>query len=138
MKLFLSTHGNMASGMKSALEILLGNTDGLEVFDAYVNEETVDDHIQTFLNKAGRDELKLLISDVYGGSIFQVMVNYINYDNTLVITGVNLGMLLSLMVQKDNILSITEIKGIVNESKELTRLIEIGELENIENDDFFG
>lgn len=137
MKLFLSTHGNMASGMKSALEILLGSTDGLEVFDAYVNEETVDAHIQAFLNRTGRDELKLLISDVYGGSVCQVMVNYINYENTLVITGVNLAMLFSLMTQKDNDLSISQIKDIINESRELTRLIELEELEHIESADFF-
>ena len=137
MKLFLSTHGTMASGMKSAIEILLGTTDGLEVFDAYVNEESVDAHIQDFLNKYGRDELKLLISDVYGGSVCQVMVNYINYENTLIITGVNLAMLFSLMTQKDTELSIGDIKNIVIESKELTRVIDLEELEHIENDDFF-
>lgn len=137
MKLFLSTHGNMASGMKSAIEILLGTTDGLEVFDAYVNDETVDAHIQEFLDKSGRNELKLLISDVYGGSVCQVMVNYINYANTLVITGVNLAMLFSLMTQKDNELSIADIENIVNESKELTRMITLKELEHIEDDDFF-
>mgnify|MGYP000756435829 FL=1 len=43
LKIFLSSHGSMASGMQSSLKILMGECENLTVFDAYLDESCVQD-----------------------------------------------------------------------------------------------
>ena len=49
LKIFLSSHGHTASGLKSSLEILTGNSERITVFDAYVDNSTVQEHLDAFL-----------------------------------------------------------------------------------------
>ena len=68
LRLFLSTHGTMASGMLKAIEILAGGSDKLTVFDAYVDDRLLSDSLDEFFMKF-KDDQKVLLSDLYGGSI---------------------------------------------------------------------
>lgn len=100
MKIFLSTHRKMASGMRSSLEILTGNTDKITVFDAYLpgSTESINEKIEKFFSSCREDETKILISDFYGGSANQVLARYSLKEKTFLITGINLALLLELSV----------------------------------------
>jgi mannose/fructose-specific phosphotransferase system component IIA len=138
MKIFLSTHGKMASGMKTSLEILLGKADCVTVYDAYLpgDTTTVAEHIEAFLEKTSEDEMKLLISDIYGGSVNQQMVQFLDRKNTYVISGVNLGLLLSLAASAtDDTLTIQDVDHMVEESREMTKRVTM-EFE-VNQDEFF-
>lgn len=77
LRLFLSSHGHLASGMKSSVEILSGANDRLTVFDAYVNEENVKDVLDNYFASVVKPEDQvILLSDLYGGSVNQVMYLY--------------------------------------------------------------
>ena len=77
LRLFLSSHGHLASGMKSSVEILSGANDRLTVFDAYVNEENVKDVLDHYFATVVKPEDQvILLSDLYGGSVNQVMYLY--------------------------------------------------------------
>lgn len=137
MKLFLATHGRMASGMKSSIEVLLGSTDNLIVFDAYIDDNDLRKRVEMFFDETEAAEVKVLISDIYGGSVCQVLTNYIGHENTFVLTGVNLGIILSLLTRSEDITK-QDLIDIINESKELTCLIDEHELnKSINSDDFF-
>ena len=47
-KIFLATHGRMASGMKSSIDLLMGSSEALTVFDAYLPGVTVSVGEQTY------------------------------------------------------------------------------------------
>ena len=47
-KFFLSSHGHLASGLASSLDILLGGHDRVTVFDAYVDEKSLNDALDAF------------------------------------------------------------------------------------------
>ena len=68
LKIFLSSHGSMASGMQSSLKILMGECENLTVFDAYLDESCVQDHLDAFYETVGPEDEVLLCSDLYGGS----------------------------------------------------------------------
>lgn len=53
LKIFLSSHGSMASGMQSSLKILMGECENLTVFDAYLDESCVQDHLDAFYETVG-------------------------------------------------------------------------------------
>lgn len=138
MKILLVTHGCMASGMKSSLDILIGNTENLYVFDAYIDNQKVDDIVEKFYMNCEKDELKLLISDIYGGSVCQCLTKYINRKHTIAITGINLALLLQLVLINKDDLKIEEIQKLINDSKELTKIIDISELYRFSiNEDIF-
>ena len=65
LKLFLSSHGHMASGMKSSIEIFCGENNNLTVFDAYVDEKNVSEQLDAFYQTVGEDDQVILLSDVY-------------------------------------------------------------------------
>ena len=138
VKIFLCSHGHMASGMASSIEILTGNKDALTVFDAYIpgENDTVAKHIDDFFASCEEEDTKLLLSDMVGGSVCQETMKYMDRKNTFVISGVNLSLLLELVGGGASSYSREELENIVEMSRSMTKVIE---LENVavNSGDFF-
>lgn len=100
MKIFIASHGEMAAGIENTLAILVGNTDKLTVYNAYVDETTIHEAVQTFLGEV-KDETVLFISDIYGGSVNQNLMQYLNEDNRFLVAGANLAFVLEAMLKED-------------------------------------
>lgn len=98
---FLSSHGRLASGIKTSVNILLGGSDNLTVFDAYVDEKNLEDALNDFFEKTGEKEQKVLLSDLYGGSVNNTMYTYLDRPNTFLVAGVNLALVISLIMEED-------------------------------------
>lgn len=123
MKIFLSTHGSMASGMLSSVRLLAGNVDCITAFDAYVNpEERLEEHIDAFLEGYPSEE-KLLVSDMLGGSVNHSMMQYIDRPNTHIITGISLPLLLELVVRAGDDLTVEELDTIINSARTMTKRV---------------
>lgn len=137
LRLFLSSHGHLASGMKSSVEILSGANDRLTVFDAYVNEENVKDVLDHYFETVVKPEDEvILLSDLYGGSVNQVMYLYLNRPHTTLIAGVNLALVLELSVRE----SVTkeELQKLVEQSRTMLRIVEPeADTASDEQEDFF-
>ena len=138
VKIFLCTHGHMASGMASSIEILTGNKDALTVFDAYIpgESDTVGQHIDAFFEGCKEEDTKLLISDMVGGSVCQETMKYMDRKNTFVISGINLSLLLELVGGGASSYTKEELQNIIEMSRSMTKIIE---LENVavNSGDFF-
>lgn len=136
LKIFLSSHGHLASGMKSSVQILTGAADKITVFDAYVDQDTVQEHLDKFYQTVGPDDQVILLSDLYGGSVNQQMYLYLNKPNTMLVAGVNLALVLELAVKE----SVTkeELKELVEQSRTMLRVVEPEtDTEEEAQDDFF-
>lgn len=97
LKIFLSSHGSMASGMQSSLKILMGECENLTVFDAYLDESCVQDHLDAFYETVGPEDEVLLCSDLYGGSVNQAMFTYLDRPNTRLVSGVNMSFMMNVL-----------------------------------------
>lgn len=124
LRLFLCSHGKLASGIKSSLNVLLGNTDKLVVFDAYLDEQTVEGCLNEFYRCINKDDQVILLSDLYCGSVNQQMFLYLDKPNTTLIAGVNLSLVLELMI-KEQPLTKAEIADLVRQSREMLRVVEM-------------
>lgn len=133
LRLFLSTHGTMASGMLKAIEILAGGSDKLTVFDAYVDDRLLSDSLDEFFMKF-KDDQKVLLSDLYGGSVNQKMYTYLDEPNTYLIAGVNLALVLEL-VMTDNV-NEQFLSHLVEDSRKMIRLVHQNDIVT-QDDDFF-
>ena len=136
LKIFLSSHGHMASGIKSSLDILIGNTDKITVFDAYVDEKNVQDVLDNFYKTVSEDDEVLLLSDLYGGSVNQVMFTYLNRPNTRLVSGVNLALVLELAIKET--ISDSELEELVESSRMMMKIVKMEALaDDNDSDEFF-
>ncbi len=136
LKLFISSHGHFASGIKSSVEILMGPNPRITVFDAYVDQTSVQEHLDAFYETVSPQDQVLLLSDLYGGSVNQVMYTYLEKPNTRLVAGVNLALVLELAVKEE--ISDEELSKLVEQSRTMLRVVELekGEVKE-EDEDFF-
>lgn len=123
-KYFIASHGKLASGFKSSLEILLGNAQNVTVFDAYLDEKNFEPVLVDYLNSQTESDQIILMSDLYGGSVNQIMVTHAQKSNIELIAGVNLAFVLEIVAMGENHLTHVEIDElIVNSRKALKRVV---------------
>ena len=137
LKIFISSHGHFASGIKSSVEILMGPNPRITVFDAYINQESVQENLDAFYETLGEDDKVLLLSDLYGGSVNQVMYTYLTRPNTRLVAGVNLALVLELAVREE--VSDAELEELVEQSRTMLRIVELEKSTETkeEDEDFF-
>ena len=68
-KFLIASHGNLAKGFQSSLDILADKGKELAVINAYVTPEDYTPIIQTFLQSLGAEEQAIILTDLYGGSV---------------------------------------------------------------------
>ncbi|MBR2545622.1 MAG: PTS sugar transporter subunit IIA [Erysipelotrichaceae bacterium] len=133
IKLFISSHGHFASGLKSSVEILMGPNDRITVFDAYVTQESVQEHLDAFFETVKPEDKVIMLSDLYGGSVNSVMYTYLTKPNTRLIAGVNLALVLELAVKED--ISDEELEALVEQSRMMLRVVEMEKAQEEESND---
>lgn len=131
MKIFLASHGKMASGIENTLGVLVGNTEKLTVYNAYVDESTIHEAVAEFL-KDIESETVLFISDIYGGSVNQNLMQYLDKENRYLVAGANLAFILEAMLKDD--LDKESIDNLIESSKNAMQQVVI---DNTEIDDDF-
>ncbi|MBQ1522547.1 MAG: PTS sugar transporter subunit IIA [Erysipelotrichaceae bacterium] len=137
LKLFISSHGHFASGIKSSVEILMGPNDRITVFDAYINQDSVNEHLDAFYKTVGPQDQVIMLSDLYGGSVNSVMYTYLTRPNTRLVAGVNLALVLELAVKEE--ISDEDLAALVEQSRTMLRVVELEKVQEEESgdEDFF-
>lgn len=98
-KFIIASHGNFSSGIKSALDIIIGNTENVFVIDAYVDgNNTIEEALNAVLiNVQDKDEL-VVFSDLMGGSITNQVLRFALKENVHIISGMNLPLLIDIIL----------------------------------------
>lgn len=104
--IILTGHGSFASGLNSALELIAGKQEGIEVVDFKSDDsiEILESNLSSALNKLKDCEEIAFLTDLSGGSPFKssVMLSLSEKEEkSFVISGANLGMLLEVSMSKD-------------------------------------
>ncbi len=136
LKFFLSSHGHLASGMKSSIDILLGGSDRLTVFDAYVDEKSLEEELNAFYDRVTEDDQVILLSDMYGGSVNSIMYTFLDRPNTTLVAGVNLALVIGLVINEGP-LSREDIERVVSQSREAVKVVELEGADEEEDEDLF-
>ncbi|MCI9048794.1 MAG: PTS mannose transporter subunit IIB [Coprobacillus sp.] len=99
----IASHGELASGMVSAAEMIIGDitrmkscnlSDYKTIYDLY---EDVKSYIV-----ANPETEYVLMTDLLGGSVNNLLMQLCEYKNVFVVTGINLGLLLELYLSSEN------------------------------------
>jgi mannose/fructose-specific phosphotransferase system component IIA len=135
MKLFVSSHGHLASGLKSSMEILYGRCDNITVFDAYVDERSVREQLEQFFETVNEGEQVLLISDLYGSSVNQAMSLFLNRPDTTLIAGANLALMIGLVGRER--ISREEVDELIAQSRQMLCIVDLEKETISQEEDFF-
>lgn len=117
MRYICASHGCMASGIKNTIEMILGKQDHVYAINAYIDESDFAKEFQDLLESFDCREPIFVFTDVFSGSINQIVSKQLNKYDMKVITGVNLSLVLEIVMHQ-RALGDDEIQSIVEQSKE--------------------
>lgn len=102
-KFIVASHGNLASGLVSAAQMIIGNVSGMKCFDLcdYHSPLEIYEEIRTIVRDYKKDEV-LILTDLLGGSINNQLLDLCEFNHVHVIAGVNLGILLEVYLASEN------------------------------------
>ena len=138
VKVFLASHGHLASGMKSSVDVLLGASTALTVYDAYLDEpldQGFEAALAAYIASLNEDDTLVMCSDLYGGSVNQQMALFLERPNTYLVAGVNLGFILELVLKTE--ISKTALQEIIADSQKALCLVELEKIDLASINDFF-
>jgi fructoselysine and glucoselysine-specific PTS system IIA component len=118
-KFLIATHGQFASGVKSSLDIIIGQTENLFLIEAYVEENKgIESEMEAILENIGeRDEL-IVFTDLLGGSITNQVLRSTQNRNVHVISGFNLALLIEVLMAGTDIPAPEIIESAIANAKE--------------------
>ncbi|WP_426671865.1 PTS sugar transporter subunit IIA [Mucilaginibacter sp. McL0603] len=108
-KFLIATHGTLAAGIKSSLNIIIGAVEHLFLIQAYVDENTsVETEIKQILEQIDAQDELVVFTDILGGSITNQIVQHSLKSNVYIISGFNLPLIIDIMLA-DNASPIEEV-----------------------------
>jgi fructoselysine/glucoselysine PTS system EIIA component len=98
-KFLIATHGSLAGGAQSSLEMILGSTDNIFVLQAYAEEnKSIQDELEIIFNQVSATDEMIIFTDLMGGSVTNQVLQYTRKENVYVISGFNLPLLLDIVL----------------------------------------
>ena len=137
-KFLIMSHGDMSSGVKSTLNMLLGNRDDVIIKAAYIddNELSIESEIQNILSNFNMNDELIIFTDLFGGSVNNEAMKFIKDTRVKIISGMNIPLIVEILSNSN---SSDNIDNIIREAVTLAResIIFCNDLDlNIDNDDF--
>lgn len=134
-KFLIATHGNLATGVKSTLDIIIGQTENVFLIEAYVKENKgIESDLFALLKKLGKNEELIIFTDLLGGSITNQAVRFTQGRNVHIISGFNLALLIEVLMAETSTPAEEVIETAVQNAKEqivyVTKLIASNQNEN--------
>lgn len=102
-KIILASHGNLAEALMSTAQMIIGpNTDMIALgLQAGVAPEAYREALNEVFIQYPEYEFLVLV-DILGGTPFNSIISQLQNENVQVVTGVNLGMLLEVLLNQEN------------------------------------
>src|SRR5882672_1518369 len=98
-KFLIATHGSFAKGVKSSLDIIMGETENIFLIEAYVNEnKTIEDELNTVLENINEEDELIVFTDLMGGSITNQILKQALRENIHIVSGFNLPLLIDMLL----------------------------------------
>jgi len=134
-KFLIATHGNLATGVKSTLDIIIGQTENVFLIEAYVKENKgIESDLAALLKKLGKNEELIIFTDLLGGSITSQAVRFTQGRNVHIVSGFNLALLIEVLMAETSTPAEEVIESAIQNAKEqivyVTKLMTSNQNEN--------
>lgn len=136
-KLILASHGKLASGITSSLELICGKQLAIETLDCYLTEDfDLQKEVKNIMN-AYRDDEIVVVTDLFGGSVNNEFLTQINRPNFYLVAGMNLPFLVELSMQLQQADSLPKlIEATLETSKQTIQFCNQAIMNQMEEEEF--
>ena len=98
-KFLIATHGRLASGVKSSLDLIIGVTENLFLIEAYTDENRpVEAEIKAIVDQLTDSEELVIFSDILGGSVTNQLLQQALKPGIYIVSGFNLPLVMEIML----------------------------------------
>jgi mannose/fructose-specific phosphotransferase system component IIA len=133
-KFLIATHGAFAKGVKSSLDIIIGEMDNVFLVQAYLDESrSVEDELAEVLETVTADEELIIFTDLLGGSVNNIMLRNALRENVHIVSGFNLPLLIEVLLGDADSPVIAIIESAINNAKE--QMVYVNKLITLNNQD---
>jgi len=133
-KFLIATHGTLASGIKSSLDIIIGATNNLFLIQAYTEEnKSLEDEIVAILEQISDDEELIVFSDLLGGSVTNQILQYGLRSNVHVVSGFNLALIIEILLSDTEVRSEKVINEAIDNAK--SQMVYVNQLLTIQDNE---
>ena len=130
MKILVMGHGRFAEGIKRVANIIVGDLSEVTFMNTYVDD--IDFHIELD-NYFSENKNVLVLTDLFGGSVNQAIIQYITKVNIDVITGINIPLILEILISNTTGNNL-DFRQIISSAKE--QIVYVNDmLENLNNEE---
>lgn len=119
-KYLIASHGNLATGLQSSLDILADKGNEFEIINAYVTDEDYTPKVISFIESVSEDEQAIIFTDLFGGSVNQKIVTEVlmsKKETITIISNVNLAIILSVLFSEESYLTDETLNHMISESQ---------------------
>ena len=99
--ILIASHGHMASGMKSSIEILTGMGAQIVAVDAYVDESDYLPEIRQYVKNATGPAV--IFTDLLGGSVNQKVILECDHQNIFIVSQMNLAIVMAVLLDTEEL-----------------------------------
>lgn len=136
-QIIIATHGELAQGFKHALELIAGSmAKEIMTYSLVPGKSATDFMAEIEKNMVAHPERQFIImGDLYGASIVNAMIRLLDYPNGVLLSGVNLGLALQVLLDGAEVISDEAINEMIAEAQQGIRRIALDHLV-LEDEDF--
>ena len=130
MKILVIGHGRFAEGIKGVANIIVGDLSEVTFMNTYVDD--IDFHVELD-NYFSENKNVLVLTDLFGGSVNQAIIQSITKVNIDVITGINIPLILEILISNTTGNNL-DFRQIISSAKE--QIVYVNDmLENLNNEE---
>jgi mannose/fructose/sorbose-specific phosphotransferase system IIA component len=133
-KFLITAHGRFASGIKSSLDIIIGENENVSVIDAYVDgNKSIESELHEVVKNLRPEDELVIFSDLMGGSVTNQALRIALRENVHIVSGMNLPLLIDMIMAEAD----TPVSTIIENSIRVAReqVVYVNKLINKENSD---
>ncbi|OJG80115.1 hypothetical protein RV10_GL004766 [Enterococcus pallens] len=130
----IATHGELAAGFQSSLNVLAEKGNEIEIINAYITDEDYTPKIVAFIDEVPDEKQAVIFTDLFGGSVNQKVVTEVmtaKKSNVFVVSNANLAIVLSIIFLEEP-LSNEKIEQVISECQ-----VQLVQATNSEEEAFF-
>lgn len=132
----IASHGSLAQGAVSALEMLFGKKENVKYVNAYLDDSNPEEILKGMLKEIPENCQCILFADIFGGSVHQEMVKLMGDERVELIAGYNLATLLEFVIEDKERYTREDINRIVEQGQKQLQYVERVKTEEQEEDFF--
>lgn len=113
-KFLIASHGDLANGIKSTIELFAGKSPSISYISAYTNTNNdLETQLNVFFSTITESDTVIVFTDLYGGSVNQKISEMVTgRKNIYIIAGFNLPVILETVLHQGPITPIF-IDGVI-------------------------